>query len=86
MELIRRTSAEIPDDIQAALLHALKEEQAGTTADPAYVAAEQVFNERHVCRVVPMPPERTLFGALAGSVEVRGDIVGPVGEQWEADA
>ena len=41
---------------------------------------------RPVARVVPMPPERTLFGALAGSVEVRGDIVGPVGEQWEADA
>jgi prevent-host-death family protein len=41
---------------------------------------------RPVARLVPMPPEAGLFGALAGSVKVQGDIVGPVGERWEADA
>jgi fumarate hydratase, class I len=35
VELIRRTSAEIPDDIQAALLHALKQEKAATIAESA---------------------------------------------------
>ncbi len=35
VELIRRASAEIPDDIQAALLHSLKQEQAGTIAESA---------------------------------------------------
>jgi hypothetical protein len=39
-----------------------------------------------VARLVPMPPEAGLFGALAGSVKVQGDIVGPVGERWDADA
>ncbi len=41
---------------------------------------------RPVARVVPMPPEGSLYGALAGSVRVQGDIVGAVGERWEADA
>jgi fumarate hydratase, class I len=35
VELIRRTSAEIPDDVQAALLQSLKQEQAGTIAESA---------------------------------------------------
>jgi fumarate hydratase class I len=35
VELIRRTSAEIPDDVQAALLQSLKKEQEGTIAQSA---------------------------------------------------
>jgi fumarate hydratase, class I len=35
VELIRRASAEIPDDVQATLLQALKQEQAGTIAESA---------------------------------------------------
>lgn len=35
----------------------LAHEAAGTTASSEYVAAVQVFNDRHVCRVVPNPPE-----------------------------
>jgi fumarate hydratase, class I len=35
VELIRRTSAEIPDDVQAVLLQSLKKEQAGTIAESA---------------------------------------------------
>jgi len=44
--------AQLPDDVQEALL---RHEGAGTTDDPEYLAATQVFYERHVCRVVPMP-------------------------------
>lgn len=34
-----------------------RHEDAGTVEDPEYVAATQVFYERHVCRVVPMPAD-----------------------------
>lgn len=30
--------------------------------------------------------EDGIFGSLAGTVTVRGDIVAPTGEAWEADA
>jgi prevent-host-death family protein len=39
-----------------------------------------------VARLVPVeqaPPP--IFGRMAGSVEILGDIVRPVGEAWEAD-
>jgi L-proline amide hydrolase len=34
-----------------------RHEAAGTTDDPEYVAATQVYYDEHVCRVVPNPPE-----------------------------
>ena len=34
-----------------------RHEAAGTITDPEYVAASRVFYDRHVCRVVPWPPE-----------------------------
>ncbi len=37
-----------------------------------------------VARLVPMPPEAQLFGALAGSVLGEGDIVAPVDAEWDA--
>jgi L-proline amide hydrolase len=46
--------AELPADVQATLL---AHEAAGTTDSDEYKAAEQVFYDRHVCRVVPNPPE-----------------------------
>ena len=46
--------AELPADVQATLL---AHEEAGTTGSAEYKAAEQVFYDRHVCRVVPNPPE-----------------------------
>lgn len=46
--------AGLPPDVQRTLLD---HEAAGTTDHPEYRAAEQAFNERHVCRVVPTPPE-----------------------------
>src|SRR6266849_7595947 len=41
LELIRRTSAEIPDDVQAAILNALKQEKAGTIAASAMKIVER---------------------------------------------
>jgi L-proline amide hydrolase len=46
--------AQLPQDVQDALT---RHEQAGTVDDPEYLAATQVFYERHVCRVVPMPQD-----------------------------
>ncbi|YBV94289.1 proline iminopeptidase-family hydrolase (plasmid) [Phyllobacteriaceae bacterium JZ32] len=49
-----RLRAELPQEVQDMLL---KHEQAGTINDPQYIAASRVFYDRHVCRVVPWPPE-----------------------------
>jgi L-proline amide hydrolase len=46
--------AELPEEVQEALN---RHEQAGTTDDPEYLAATQVYYDLHVCRVVPNPPE-----------------------------
>jgi len=53
-----RLRADLPADVQDALT---RHEEAGTTDDPEYRAAVEVFNARHVCRVVPNPDcvERT---------------------------
>jgi prevent-host-death family protein len=37
-----------------------------------------------VAKLVPMPLDTELFGALAGSVRQEGDIVSPLNEEWEA--
>lgn len=37
-----------------------------------------------VAKLVPMPPEAELFGALAGSVRQEGDIVSPLDNKWAA--
>jgi proline-specific peptidase len=47
-----RLRAELPPDVEATLRH---HEAAGTTSDPAYVTAMDVFYARHVCRLDPMP-------------------------------
>ena len=39
---------------------------------------------RAVARLVPMPLELDLFGAMAGSVTKEGDIVSPLDEDWDA--
>lgn len=36
-----------------------------------------------VAKLVPIPPETGLFGALAGSVRQEGDIVSPLENDWE---
>jgi prevent-host-death family protein len=41
---------------------------------------------RPVARLVPMEGvEPVLFGRLAGTVQVRDDLIAPIGEIWEAD-
>jgi L-proline amide hydrolase len=49
-----RLRQELPQEVQDTLL---KHELAGSLADPDYIAASRVFYDRHVCRVVPWPPE-----------------------------
>ena len=38
-----------------------------------------------VAKLVPMPPNQELFGALAGSVLAEGDILSPLDNDWDAD-
>ncbi|MGQ3209947.1 MAG: proline iminopeptidase-family hydrolase [Shinella sp.] len=51
-----RLRADLPQDVQDTLT---RHEVAGTTDHPDYQAATTAFYERHVCRVVPFPPEVT---------------------------
>lgn len=37
-----------------------------------------------VAKLVPMPPEQELFGALAGSVLNEGDLISPLDNHWDA--
>lgn len=70
-----RLRAELPPDVQATLL---EHEQAGTTDSPEYAAAEAVFYDRHVCRVVPNPPEvAESFALLAQDPTVYHTMNGP---------
>jgi L-proline amide hydrolase len=55
-----------------------RHEEAGTTADPEYLAACQVFYDRHVCRIVPNPPEVVAsFGAIETDPTVYLTMNGP---------
>jgi prevent-host-death family protein len=40
-----------------------------------------------VAKLVPMSEEPIdIFGRMAGTIRICGDIVGPTGEMWEGDA
>lgn len=70
-----RLRGELPADVQDALL---RNEQAGTTDSQEYLDAEKVFYDRHVCRVVPNPPEVVAsFEALAQDPTVYHTMNGP---------
>jgi len=70
-----RLRGDLPADVQAMLL---RHEEAGTTGSPEYEAAEKVFYDRHVCRVVPNPPEVVAsFAALAQDPTVYHTMNGP---------
>jgi L-proline amide hydrolase len=44
----------LPPEVDAVLR---RHEEAGTFSDPEYAQASEVFYQRHVCRIVPMPPD-----------------------------
>jgi proline-specific peptidase len=48
----RRLRDDLPEDVKRVLA---KHEAAGTTDDPEYEAAEEVFWRRHICRLDPLP-------------------------------
>ncbi|HVO03314.1 MAG TPA: proline iminopeptidase-family hydrolase [Candidatus Cybelea sp.] len=54
VEEANKLRAALPPEVQATLL---KHEAASTTTSPEYQTAMRVFYDRHVCRVVPNPPE-----------------------------
>ncbi|MFG1708097.1 proline iminopeptidase-family hydrolase [Nonomuraea sp. M3C6] len=65
----------LPADVQKTML---THEAAGTTDHPDYKAAEAVFNARHVCRIVPNPPEVTAtFDAIEADPTVYHTMNGP---------
>lgn len=39
---------------------------------------------RPVAQVVPVPAEPALFGSLAGTVLHEGDLIAPIGDDWDA--
>jgi L-proline amide hydrolase len=65
----------LPPDVQATLL---RHEADGTTDSDEYQKAEQVFNDRHVCRIVPNPPEvAATNAAIAADPTVYHTMNGP---------
>jgi L-proline amide hydrolase len=70
-----RQRSEMPQDIQDTLN---KHEKAGTYTDPEYQKATMWVYERHVCRVVPFPPEVTAtFEQVARNPTVYNVMNGP---------
>ncbi|QEW17907.1 L-amino acid amidase [Marinibacterium anthonyi] len=70
-----RLRADLPEDVQEALN---RHEAAGTTSDPEYIKAQDVFYARHVCRIVPNPPEvQRTFDIMAKDSTVYNAMNGP---------
>jgi L-proline amide hydrolase len=70
-----RLREQLPPQVQATLL---RHEAAGTTDSAEYHEAEQVFYDRHVCRVLPNPPEvAASFAALQAEPTVYHAMNGP---------
>jgi len=70
-----RLRLELPNGIHETLS---KHEEAGTTADPEYLAATDVFNRAHVCRCDPMPEAvKRTFDGMAEDPTVYATMNGP---------
>lgn len=70
-----RLRDDLPAEVQKTLL---EHEAAGTTDSPEYEAAEKVFYDRHVCRIVPNPPEvKASFDNIAEDPTVYHTMNGP---------
>ena len=75
IESMNRWRAELPDAVQETLR---RHETAGTTDDPEYAAACDVFNHRHVCRLDQWPPEVVAsFAAMDADPTVYHTMNGP---------
>ena len=75
LEAAATLRAELPHEVQETLL---RHEQADTTDSVEYAAAMQVFYDRHVCRVVPNPPEvQASFAQLEADPTVYHTMNGP---------
>ena len=67
--------AELPAEVEQTLR---RHEAAGTTDSPEYHQAMQVYYDRHVCRVVPNPPEvAASFAAIDDNPTVYHTMNGP---------
>jgi proline-specific peptidase len=70
-----RLRAELPPDVERTLA---EHEAAGTTSDPAYAAAVEVFYRRHLCRLDPWPePLARAVAALSEDGFVYNVMNGP---------
>ena len=70
-----RLRADLPADVQETLL---RHEESGTTDSAEYREAEAVFYARHVCRIVPNPPEvAASFAAIDEDPTVYHTMNGP---------
>jgi L-proline amide hydrolase len=70
-----RLRGELPEKTRSTLD---RHEKAGTVTDPEYLGATTAFYERHVCRVVPFPPEvRRSFDQIARNPTVYNTMNGP---------
>ena len=70
-----RLRAELPEEVQATLLH---HESAGTTDSPEYQEAVMVFYGRHVCRTDPLPDYvQCSFAQIDADPEVYHTMNGP---------
>ncbi len=70
-----RLRGELPEKICSALD---RHEKAGTVTDSEYLEATTAFYERHVCRVVPFPPEvKRSFDQIARNPTVYNTMNGP---------
>jgi len=75
VEEANRLRAELPPASQATLL---RHEQDGTTDSAEYEAATMEFYARHVCRIVPFPPEvQASFAGIAADPTVYHTMNGP---------
>jgi proline-specific peptidase len=70
-----RLRKELPQEVEETLRH---HEEAGTTDDPAYEEATQVYYQRHLCRLDPWPePWERTFAKLMANPEVCNTMFGP---------
>jgi L-proline amide hydrolase len=79
MELWVKEANRLRSEMPAKTRDALdRHEKAGTITDPEYLAAAMAFYERHVCRVVPFPPEvKRSFDQIARNPTVYNTMNGP---------